>query len=278
LAQLLDRSARAEHLQGVLAQSGETELSLTDPESRGQQKVGVGYNVQLAVDAKHDLIVVTDVVQDQNDLAQLHPMAEAAQVELAGGPLQVVADAGYHAATQLEQCEESKIETYVPAPGGTAGRSADGLLVYPKTDFTYQVVPDNYRCPAGHELSFTGEGSSRGHLRRYYANPSACASCPLKAQCTHGRYRRLSRLQNEAVVERQAARVATHPELVAQRKTIVEHVFGTLRLGGHDTFLCRGIEMVKAELTLSALAYNLRRALNLAGVPRLLQVLATGRA
>jgi transposase len=273
LAQLLDRSARAEHLKAILAASGETELSLTDPDSRGQQKVGVGYNVQLAVDAKHDLIVVTDVVQDQNDLAQLHPLAVAAQTALAVDSLRAVADAGYHAATQLERCEQAKIETYVPAPGSTAGRSTDGASVYPKTDFTYQADSDSYRCPAGQELAFTGEGSSHGHRRRYYANVSACGACAFKAHCTRARYRRLSRLQNEAVVERQAARVATRPEVVTERKTIVEHVFGTLRLWGHDAFLCRGLEMVQAELTLSALAYNLRRALNISGVARLLQAL-----
>jgi transposase len=95
----------------------------------------------------------------------------------------------------------------------------------------------------------------------------------VKAQCTTGRHRTLSRLANEAVVERQAARVAARPEVMRERKTIVEHVFGTLRIWGHDTFLCRGLEMVRAEFSLSALAYNLRRTLNLVGVPALLAAL-----
>ena len=69
---------------------------MTDPESRLQRTGQVGYNVQLAVDAKHDLIVVSQVVQDANDLRQLSPMAQAAQQQLAGESLKVVADAGYY--------------------------------------------------------------------------------------------------------------------------------------------------------------------------------------
>lgn len=278
LAQLLDRAAVYQHLQDALAATGQNEIALTDPDSRGQKKVQVGYNAQLAVDAKHDLIAAAEVVPDQNDLAQLHPMAQAAQAQLENPAVEAVADAGYHHAGQLEQCEKARITTYVPAPAGTAGRANTGAAVYPKTEFTYHLDTDSYCCPAGHTLPFTGEGKCRGTLRRYYYNQEACAGCALKAQCTSARYRRLSRLPNEAVVERQAARVAAKPQIVRERKTIVEHVFGTLRLWGHDTFLCRGLQMVRAEFTLSALAYNLRRALNVKGVAKILQTLRAAPA
>jgi transposase len=273
LAQLLDRATVYQHLQDTLAATQQNEIALTDPDSRGQKKVRVGYNVQVAVDAEHDLIVASDVVQDQNDLAQLHPMAKAAQAELQSPALNAVADAGYHHADQLEKCEQAKVTTYVPAPAGTAGRSNTGAEVYPKTEFAYESTTDTYRCPAGHTLPFTGEGDCRGTHRRYYYNKTACAGCALKSQCTSAKYRRLSRVVNEAVVERQALRVAAEPQIVRERKTIVEHVFGTLRWWGHDTFLCQGLEMVRAEFTLSALAYNLRRALNLKGAAQILQVL-----
>jgi transposase len=273
LAQLLDRATVYQHLQETLAATQQNEIALTDPDSRGQKKVRVGYNVQVAVDARHDLIAATDVVQDQNDLAQLHPMAEAAQAELKSPALNAVADAGYHHAEQLEKCEQAKITTYVPAPAGTAGRSNTGASVYPKSEFAYESEADAYRCPAGHLLPFAGEGECRGTLRRYYYNQTVCTGCALQPQCTSAKYRRLSRVPNEAAVERQAVRVAAEPQIVRERKTIVEHVFGTLRWWGHDTFLCRGLEMVRAEFTLSALAYNLRRALNIKGASKILQVL-----
>ncbi|MCX6953645.1 MAG: IS1182 family transposase [Verrucomicrobia bacterium] len=277
LATLTERRSRYQDWQTELAATGQTEISLTDPDSRGQKQVGVGYNVQVAVDAKHDLIAEPAVVQDQNDLAQLHPMATAAQTQLAATTLAVVADAGYHEAGQLEKCEQAGLTTYVPARTGTLGQGPGGQPVYPKTDFTYEAAQDRYRCPAGQTLAWRYATKARGKARDYYYTVAACGACPQRAQCTTAAYRKISRLENEAVVERQAARVTAKPELVAERKTIVEHVFGTLRLWGHDEFLCRGLEMVRAEFSLSALSYNLRRALNLLGVPTLLAAM-TARA
>lgn len=273
LATLQERRAGHVENQRKLVESGRTELSLTDPDSRGQKKVGVGYNVQIAVDAKHHLIVEPEVVQDQNDLGQLHPMGTAAKTALAVEKLDLAADTGYHEAGQLQKCEDSGLQTYVPAGGGTCGQAPGGQIVYPKTAFTYEAEPDIYRCPAGQELSRRFSGEMRGKLRSYYYNVAACQACPQRAECTTAPYRKISRLENEAVVERQAVRVAARPDLVAQRKTIVEHVFGTLRLSGHDVFLCRGLEKVRAEFSLSALSYNLRRALNLLGVEKLLAAL-----
>jgi len=122
-------------------------------------------------------------------------------------------------------------------------------------------------------LGYSGE--NRGKARDYYYNVAACGACAHRDECTTAKYRKISRLENEAVVERQAARVAAKPEVVAERKTIVEHVFGTLRLWGHDEFLCRGLAAVRAEFSLSALSYNLRRALNVIGVEKLTAGLAT---
>jgi transposase len=269
---LAARRADYQDLQQQLGQSGAAEISLTDPDSRGQKKVGVGYNVQIAVDAKHDLIVEPDVVQDQNDLAQLHPMAAKAKAALEVAQLPTVADTGYHEAGQLEKCEQAGIETYVPASAGTCGQAPGGRSVYPKTDFIYEAARDVYRCPAGQALHLGYSGENRGKARDYYYNAAACGACAQRAECTTAKYRKISRLENEAVVERQAARVAAEPEVVAERKTIVEHVFGTLRLWGHDEFLCRGLGMVRAEFSLSALSYNLRRVLNLEGVAKLLAV------
>lgn len=271
LAALRARRARHAGLVDALAATGETEISLTDPDSRGQKKVGVGYNAQLAVDAAHHLIAAETVVQAANDAAQLQPMAAAAHAEI--GVTQAVADAGFHARDQLQACEAAGLTTYVPAPATASGRSTGGRAVYPKEAFTYDPAQNCYRCPAGRTLPHTATGTKHGKSCAYYAAPAACAACAQRAACTAATHRKLSRLENEAVVERQAARVAAHPGLVAWRKEIVEHVIGTLRNWGHDRFLCRGLEMVRAEFSLSALAYNLRRALNVCGVPALLAAL-----
>lgn len=265
---------RKERHEAVRDAMGDTrEISLTDGDSRGQKKVGVGYNVQVAVDAKNHLIVAAEAVNEQNDLKQLHPMAQAAKEQLQVEKLQVVADAGYHSTDQLQQCEAGQIETYVATKQGTAGQARGGTTVYPKTVFTYDAQGDEYRCPAGTRLPFVCGAQERGKARRYYYNVAACAVCAWRSHCTTAPYRKISRMQNEAAVERQNARVAANPGCMKKRKAIVEHVFGTLRNAGHDSFLCRGLKNVRAELTLSALAYNLRRALNVLGAENLLTAL-----
>jgi transposase len=271
LAQLQHRRAHRAELQAALAASGQTEVALTDPDSRGQRKVGVGYNVQIAVDAKHHLIVAETVEQDANDLHQLAPMAQAAHAEL--GAATLVADAGYHERGQLKACEEAGLTTYVPAPATSSGQSTDGQPVYPKENFTYDAARDVYRCPAGQDLPRAGSSEKHGKPCDYYYNLAACAACLQRAHCTSAPYRKLSRLENEEVVERQAQRVTARPELVARRKEIVEHPFGTMRQWGHDEFLCGGLAMVRAEFSLTALVYNLRRALNVKGAPGLLKAL-----
>jgi transposase/IS5 family transposase len=272
IAQLKEHQGKYEGLLEQMDQARQSEISLTDPDSRGQKKVAVGYNVQVAVDAKHDLIVVAEVVQEANDRHQLSPMANAAKEELKVEQLKAVADAGYHEAVQAQKCEQNNIETYVSHYDGTSGCSRAGQRVYPKEQFQYNSQSDSYQCPAGQRLAEGYQGQSRGKERIYYYNVKACGNCRFKSQCTKGAYRKISRLVNEAVLERQAARAMKHPEILKARKEIVEHVFGTLRNWGHDKFLMRGLEKVRAEFTLSALAYNLRRALNLISPERLLAI------
>jgi len=275
---LQERKGRYDELLQEMTAAGQTEVSLTDPDSRGQKGVGVGYNVQIAVDRKHHLVVAPDVVQAANDRAQLSPLAQAAKAELAVAQLQAVADTGYHQADQLEACEQAGITTLVPVPRTTSGQSRDGSAIYPKEDFRYDATGDTYRCPAGQTLPRQGREERNGQPRNVYYHLAACAACAQRAACTKGKYRKIVRRVNAAVVERAAERVAQAPELVALRKTIVEHVFGTLRNWGHDHFLLRGLEKVRAEFHLSCLTYNLRRVLNLVGMAALLAAVGSKAA
>ncbi len=271
LAQLQHRRAQHAQVHAALVASGASEVALTDPDSRGQQKVGVGYNVQMAVDAKHHLIAAETVEQDANDCHQLAPMAQAARAAV--GVSEAVADAGYHERGQLKACEQAGVTTYVPAPATNSGKGHAGQPIYRKEQFIYDAATDEYRCPAGQSLPHAASGRKHGKRCDYYFNAAACARCAQKAACTTGVYRKLSRLEDEAVVERQAERLRAKPQMMARRRAIVEHPFGTMRLWGHDQFLCRGLQMVRAEFSLTALAYNLRRALNVKGVAALLKAL-----
>ncbi len=227
--------------------------------------------MQVAVDAKHHLIVEPQVVQDANDRGQLSPMAAAAKQELGLQSLKVVADRGYHESVQLHHCAQQGIEAYVPAQGTTSGRSRDGRSIYAKETFVYEQAQDRYRCPTGQLLERRYQKEDKGKAVIIYANPQACGACPLKGQCTTSEHRKISRGVYETEVEQMSQRVAAHKHIVAQRKTIVEHVFGTLRNWNHDTFLTRGLESVRGEFSLSALIYNLRRVLALVSIERLLR-------
>jgi transposase len=281
IARLKEDKGGYEELIAQMQDKGQTQVSLTDPDARrmkGPHHYVVGYNVQVAVDSKHHLIVAEEVVQDKNDQQQLAPMATAAKEELAVEKLTVVADKGYHRSDDLAACEKAHIQPLVPAPESTGGRTNSGEEVFAKKEFHYDPSTDTYRCPAGETLSHYRERDSRGIQGALYQNRAACPQCALKAQCTKAPFRAITRWANEDAAERCAERVTKQPELVAERKKIVEHVFGTLRNWGHDRFLMRSLEKVRAEFSLSALTYNIRRVLNVLGCQSLIEKLAKLRS
>jgi hypothetical protein len=282
LAQLEARRTEYAALLAQLEASGESQLTRTDPESRRmkvKQGTEVCYNAQIAVDAAHHLIVAADVTNEVTDVHQLAPMATAAQAALGVQHLEVVADRGYHNGAQVAQCVDAGMTPLVPKPSG-ATRAASPEFA--KERFAYLAAEDAYRCPAGAILPLQFETTERGEVQRYFANAPACAACPLRAACTGQRDpaqgRRIKRGMHEAQVEAMAAAVAARPELHRVRKGLVEHPFGTIKRSDDASyFLLRGLTKVRGEFSLMALAYNLRRAITVRGVPAILKALATTR-
>jgi transposase len=262
--------------QEELKESGETQRSLTDPESRRMKIRGdmdVCYNVQIAVDSKHHLIVAHDVTNQANDLEQLAPMAVAAKAELGVETLEACADRGYHSERQVAECEANGITPLVPAPKTSSKNKKRGRFT--KGMFRYSVKRDAYQCPAKQWLSLCTQTEKKGRKLRYFANWDACAGCPLRAQCTTSKQgRRIMRTPEEERMDAMARRLKERPELMLERKSTVEHPFGTMKRawdGGY--FLMKGLRKVRGELSLAVLAYNIRRVLNLLGVECLLEVL-----
>lgn len=252
-----------------------SQVSLTDPECRSLCKGHahtVGYNAQIAVDARHHLIVVEEVIRDPNDSQQLAPMAIAAKEVLGVEHLASTADRGYYNIEQLQCCEDAGVETYVPAPRA-ANPPGFGL-----ERFTYLPERDCYRCPQGRELQRHQDTTkSSGRYRTYY-HVAACRDCPLRSECTRGKYRKLALHEHAATIDAARERLRAHPEMMGRRRGLVEHPFGTLKFWmGYGVLLTRGLENVRTEFTLSCLAYNLRRVLNLIEVPTLLKAIASAR-
>jgi transposase len=270
-----ERKQVYQNCQQQLQQSGEKQISLTDPDSR-KMSMGhgsqIGYNVQVAVDAKHKLIVEHEVTNAVTDQGQLTPMAERAKRTLGVDRLEVLADMGYYDGAEVKKCEQQGIMAYIPKPLTSANTK---LGLFGKERFHYDTDKDVYVCPAGEELRYRFGTKEKGRAIRYYST-SACGRCALKAQCTRNkRNRRITRWEYEDVLERMKQRVDQHPELMRQRKMIVEHPFGTIKRWMEQSFfLMRGKNKVSAEMSLTVLAYNLRRVITLIGVPPLIQAVA----
>ena len=266
IAALREKRGRYGTLLAELERTGESQISLTDPDSRAMAaytKVGVGYNIQIAVDAKNKMIVEQAVTNQVVDMGLLAQTAEPARAILDVENIDVVADRGYFKIEDIEACEKKGLTPYVPRPQRGSSVSND---FFRKDEFRFDAVRDVYICPAGQTLSPNHVGRLRDLKKIDYSNPAACPVCPLRSRCTTNR-RRVSRLENEAVLDRMAERLKARPEILDRRRETVEHPFGTIKQWmNQGAFLMRGLDKVRAEFSLTALVYNLRRAINIVGV------------
>jgi transposase len=247
------------------------QISVTDPDTRKMplaQGTVVGYNAQVAVDARHKLIAAEDVTNEVSDLKQLADMALEAKANLEVKQADVVADAGYYNAAEVSRCVEQNLTPYIPK-SDTSANTALGL--YGKSQFRYDAAKDVYVCPAGGELTYRFATYELGRELRYY-RASGCKDCALKSRCTRNKANRtITREENEHLMEAMAARMRAQPHKFKLRKTLAEHPFGTIkRWFGYTHFLLKGLEKVRCEWSLTTLAYNLKRVLNLVSFEKLM--------
>jgi len=278
---LMEQRAELQADVGRLEESGETQLSRTDEDARLLTKNGqtvAGYNVQIAVDEKHKLIVASEVVNDGNDSGQLYAMARAAKDALGAETLQVAADVGYYNGATLKSCEEGGIVAYVPPPERTGRLKAQHRFSH--QDFAYDREADAYRCPAGSLLKPTKgrKKNTGGRIEiRYVSRKAVCDACPLRARCVTAKVptRTIHRWEHEEVIERHCQRMESAGGIMRRRAGLVEHPFGTLKCrAGYRHFLVRGFDKVRGEWSLMALCYNFARVLSIIGFDRFLACLA----
>lgn len=251
------------------------QISRTDPDARSMATTAKGsgmvaYNVQVAVDAKHHLIVAHEVTNAGTDRAQLSPMAQAAREAMGTKKLLVLADRGYFSGPQIKACADAGIAAVLPKPT-TSNAKAEGR--FDKADFIYIKQDDEYQCPAGRRAILRMTSEERGMMiHRYWS--SACPNCPLKAQCTPSDYRRISRWEHEEVLDAVQRRMERAPDSMTIRRKTVEHVFGTLKSWmGYTHFLTRRLPHVGAEMSLNILAYNFKRVLRILGFKRMMKAM-----
>ena len=277
LAKLEEEVKRLKAIEKEVLASPDQQISLTDPDCRSMATSGrgsgmVAYNVQAAVDTENHLIVAHEVTNVGSDRSQLATVAAQAKASLHADKMEAVADRGYFKGEEILACEQAGITVTLPKPQ-TSGAKAEGR--FGKQDFVYRPTDDVYRCPAGETLTYRYTAEENGqNLRRYWT--SACRTCPIKAQCTTGPERRITRWEHEHVVEAVQKRLDHNPQAMRVRRETVEHPFGTLKMRmGATHFLCKTLPKVATEMALCVLGYNLTRVMNIVGVTALIEAVQT---
>ena len=269
--------AKMEELKGYEAEVDahpDKQVSLTDPDSRSMMKAGggstVGYNVQTAVDSKHHMIAAHEVTNAPTDRQQLSSMAEQANVALKAKTLTVIADPGYYKGEEIVDCYEAGIKALVPKTN-TSPSQAKGR--YSKADFRYDAEQNKYSCPAGQRLTYRFDSVEHG-MKLWVYMTYQCSSCPLQSRCTTSNAKRIKRWEKEHILDAADALLTRNPDAMRQRKRLVEHPYGTIKHWmGSTHFLMKRLPNVQTEMSLHVLAYNLRRAINVLGVPRIMEQL-----
>lgn len=275
LKQRKEKKQEYTEIKKTLTESGQEQISLTDPDARSvvlhRNIINVGYNIQATCDAKHKMLVDYDT-GTVNDTHALGPMALACKELLKKDSMNVLADKGYHTGKQLRECHNNGITTFI-SPKAPATDPEKGI---PITMFYYRKEEDTYTCPEGHTMHSNGKwykhsdsrpGRTDAHLFKRYLTPH-CKACPSRHKCTSSKKngRAIDRSEFADDVEANNERVNNNPEYYRQRQQITEHQFGTLkRQMGYDHTNVRGKPKVMGELGLLFTVYNLVRCVNILG-------------
>ena len=268
-----------EVLEEKLKASGEPQISTTDEDSRALlvqgQVVEVSYNIQAAVDEKHKLVVATHTI-NRNDRNALSAIAIEAKENLDVETFTALVDKGYHNGREITRCKAENIRTIVAHPDQGKSNENGTQPEYFVSKFIYNKEEDTYTCPANQVLKTTGRWHKKTRDRdsyefKKYRTP-ACKECAVKTLCTSRTGgREIDRSQYADAVEENNQRYRENGQLYRKRQEINEHIFGTIkRQWGYNHTNLTGLEKVNGEHSLIMLVYNIKRAMNILGVPDLI--------
>jgi transposase len=277
LQELLKRKEKYEEYKKQLEATGENEISIVDPDARlmGNNRGGVemAYNVQSAVDGKHDLIIEYDVSMNPSDHNQLSRMVKKVKRKLKLKRFIALADKGYYNGPDLSRLKKFKVKAIVSRQKPPDSKELPKEFRSDK--FVYDKETDTYTCPMGETLKSPNMKTAK---RRNFFNKTACAACQHTLECTPGKrqYRTVTRSQYADIYEETDKQFTENTELYKRRQQIVEHPFGTIKHSMHGgQFLLLTRRKVCAEVALLFLGYNLKRVLNVLGFEELMARLSS---
>lgn len=275
-----------EVLQQQLESSNEPQVSTTDADARALlvqgQVVEVSYNMQAAVDQKHNLVIGTHTI-NKNDRNALSDIAIEAKENIESNGFTALVDKGYHNGREIQTTQKNDIKTIVAIPEIVNSNEKGTTKEYMVDKFVYHKESDTYTCPEGETLSTKGTWHTKkrdeniSYQYKKYRTP-ACKTCSVQQLCTakaDGR-REIERSEYAEAVEINKNNYLNNKELYRKRQEINEHIFGTIkRQWGYNHTNLRGLEKVNGEMALIMTVYNLKRVINIVGMEKLLEKLKT---
>ena len=271
-----ERKATYQDLREQLEQSGETQISTSDPDSRQlitrNNITEVGYSVQTTVDAEHN-IPIDYKVTNQNDNKAMGGMVRRAKTILQNNNFTALYDKGFHTGGEFDYAEKQGVEVLVaiPDPGSHAPDPA-----FDVEHFVYDKLSDTYTCPVGQILSTNGNqydkfsSKSKHKVKHYKTNE--CQKCPFVKQCTRNKNGRiLERSEYADLIHANKIRVDMNKELYRRRQAIVEHPYGTIKRQWGFSYIMtkKYIRRASADVGIILVVYNLRRIMNIIGHEKL---------
>ena len=272
IAKQLKQKAFYNDLTNQLEQSGDTQVSTSDPESRQMitrnNITEVAYNVQTTVDAKH-CIPIDYKVTNENDSKAMGAMTRRAKTILGTNEFTALYDKGYHTGTEFAYADKHGVEVMVAIPS-VASHAPD--IAFDVEYFEYSKEQDQYTCPAGQKLTTNGNwykkasGKTINQVKHY--KTKFCIDCQYFKQCTTNKKGRLiERSEHAHLIAANKERIAQNKEKYRRRQAIVEHPYGVLKRqwGFYYIMTQKGKKRASADVGMMFVAYNLRRIMNILG-------------
>ena len=263
-------------IEGQLKESGQPQVSTSDPDSRQMitrnNITEVAYNVQTSVDSKHNLPFDYDVT-NTNDAKAMGNMLQRAENILESNSFTALYDKGYHTGSEFKKADELGIDVMVAIPAVAANAPNPEYNV---EKFNFDKTNDCYTCPQGEILNTNGRWHNAETYRfKRYTTP-ACKTCPAKAECSKAVCgKAIQRSEYQELVDNNKKRINENKELYRKRQAIVEHPYGTIkRQWGFSYILTKkGIDRASADVGVIMTVYNLRRIINILGIKTLKEYL-----
>ena len=276
---LRSRIESLREMQARVEAAPDLQISTSDPDARAMASRGngtnvVGYNVQIAVDADHHVIMAHEVSNTGSDRGFVKTMGDKALEASGNDQITVLADRGYYSREEVLECADTGVAPYIPRTETSGGFKRGKFTSH---DYRYDAAQDHYVCPAGKHLTKASDRTRKGRDVEMitYRDKTACADCPLKPRCTPEPYKRVKRWKHAQVLDDMQARLERMPDAMKIRRQTVEHPFGTLKAWmGQTHFLTRTLKNVKTEIGLHILAYNIKRMIQIFGAKPLTQKMA----